>query len=120
MGLGKGSARRLPPKKGPAIAVAAIALSMATGLANGQAVAPSRVTPSTLAPPVGPAGAITVTSPAGLTPPQNASNLSVAISNVTVEGGFPELEAETEAVTAKLRGRRVTVARRGEIACVTE
>jgi hypothetical protein len=34
----------------------------------------------------------------------------VAISNVTVEGGFPELEAETEAVTAKLRGRRVTVA----------
>ena len=83
---------------------------MATGLANGQAVAPSRVTPSTLAPPVGPAGAITVTSPAGLTPPQNASNLSVAISNVTVEGGFPELEAETEAVTAKLRGRRVTVA----------
>lgn len=110
MGLGKGSARRLPPKKGPAIAVAAIALSMATGLANGQAVAPSRVTPSTLAPPAGPAGAITVTSPAGLTPPQNASNLSVAISNVTVEGGFPELEAETEAVTAKLRGRRVTVA----------
>jgi hemolysin activation/secretion protein len=51
-----------------------------------------------------------VTSPAGLTPPQNASNLSVAISNVTVEGGFPELEAETAAIAAKIRGRRVTVA----------
>jgi hemolysin activation/secretion protein len=83
---------------------------MATGLANGQNVAPSRVTPSTLAPPAGPSGAITITSPAGLAPPPNASNLSVAVSNVAVEGGFPELRAETAAITAKIRGRRVTVA----------
>lgn len=73
-------------------------------------VAPSRVTPSTLAPPTGPSGAITITSPAGLAPPANAANLSVAISNVTVEGGFPELAAETAAITARIRGRRVTVA----------
>ena len=90
--------------------MATVALSMAAGFANGQAVAPSRVTPSTLAPSAGPPAAITITSPAGLTPPQNASNLSIAISNVTVEGGFPELEAETGAIIAKIRGRRVTVA----------
>ena len=57
-----------------------------------------------------PSGAITITSPAGLAPPPNASNLSVAVSNVAVEGGFPELRAETAAITAKIRGRRVTVA----------
>ena len=90
--------------------MATVALSMAAGFANGQAVAPSRVTPSTLAPSAGPPAAITITSPAGLTPPQNASNLSIAISNVTVEGGFPELAAETGAIIAKIRGRRVTVA----------
>jgi hemolysin activation/secretion protein len=90
--------------------LSAIALSLATNLAYGQAVAPSRVTPSTLAPPSGPSGAITITSPAGLAPPANASNLSVTISSVSVEGGFPELEAETSAIIARIRGRRVTVA----------
>ena len=90
--------------------MAAAALSMTTSLANGQAVAPSRVTPSTLAPPAGLSGAITMSSPAGLAPPPNASNLSVAISNVSVEGGFPELAAETAAITAKHPRRRATVA----------
>jgi hemolysin activation/secretion protein len=90
--------------------LSAVALSLASTLASGQVVAPSRVTPSTLAPPSGPSGAITITSPAGLAPPANASNLSVTISSVTVEGGFPELEAETSAIIARIRGRRVTVA----------
>jgi hemolysin activation/secretion protein len=85
-------------------------VSMTGGFASAQAVSPSRVTPSTLAPPSGPSGAISIASPAGLAPPQNASNLSVTVSNITVEGGFPELEAETAAIAAKIRGRRVTVA----------
>jgi len=110
LGLSKESARRLLRRSWSAIASAAVTLSMSVGFASAQAVAPSRVTPSTLAPPAGASGAIVVTSPAGLTPPQNASNLSVAISNVTVEGGFPELEAETAAIAAKIRGRRVSVA----------
>jgi hemolysin activation/secretion protein len=88
----------------------ASALLLAPTLANGQVVAPSRVTPSTLAPAAGPSGAISITSPAGLAPPANASNLSVAIGNVAVEGGFPELAPETAAITAKIRGRRVSVA----------
>ncbi len=90
--------------------MAAAALSMTTSLASGQAVAPSRVTPSTLAPPAGPSGAITLSSPAGLAAPPNAAKLSVSISNVTVEGGFPELAADTAAITAKLRGGRTSVA----------
>ena len=90
--------------------MAAAALSMTANLANGQAVAPSRVTPSTLAPPAGPSGAINLSSPAGLAAPPNAAKLSVAISNVSVEGGFPELAADTAAITAKLRGGRTTVA----------
>jgi hemolysin activation/secretion protein len=110
LGLSKESARRLLLKRWLAIASAAVCLSMTVGFASAQAVAPSRVTPSTLAPPAGPSGAISIASPAGLTPPQNAPNLSIAISNVTVEGGFPELEAETAAIAAKIRGRRVTVA----------
>jgi hemolysin activation/secretion protein len=110
LGLSKESARRLLLRRWSAIASAAVTLSMTAGFASAQAVAPSRVTPSTLAPPAGPSGAISIASPAGLTPPQNASNLSVAISNVTVEGGFPELEAETAAIAAKIRGRRVSVA----------
>jgi hemolysin activation/secretion protein len=93
-----------------AIASAAVTLSMTAGFASAQAVSPSRVTPSTLAPPAGPSGAISIAGPAGLTPPQNAPNVSIAISNVTVEGGFPELAAETAAIAAKIRGRRVTVA----------
>jgi hemolysin activation/secretion protein len=85
-------------------------LVAAANIADGQVVAPSRVTPTTLAPAAGPQGAIAISSPAGLTPPANAANLSVAVGSVSVEGGFPELAAETDAITAKIRGRRVTVA----------
>ena len=88
----------------------AFALLTATSSASGQVVAPSRVTPTTLAPPSGPSGAIVVTSPEGLTAPANASKLFLTIGNVTVEGGFPELAADTAAITAKIQGRRISVA----------
>ncbi len=88
----------------------AFALLTATSGASGQVVAPSRVTPTTLAPPSGPSGAIVVTSPEGLTAPANASKLFLTIGNVTVEGGFPELAADTAAITAKIQGRRISVA----------
>jgi hemolysin activation/secretion protein len=86
------------------------ALWLAPSLSSAQVVAPSRVTPSTLAPPSGPTGALAITSSAGLTPPANAANLFVTVASVAVEGGFPELEAKTAAITARIRGRRVTVA----------
>ena len=90
--------------------VLAFALLTATSSASGQVVAPSRVTPTTLAPLSGPSGAIAVTSPEGLTAPANASKLFLTIGNVTVEGGFPELAADTAAITAKIQGRRISVA----------
>ena len=86
------------------------AFSLAPGLASGQAVSPSQVTPATLAPAARPSATITLTSPAGLAAPANASSLSVAISDVTVSGGFPELQAETSAITARIIGRRASVA----------
>jgi hemolysin activation/secretion protein len=107
------TARRFPKRllaAKPTFFVLASALAMGPISASGQAVAPSRVTPTTLAPPSGPSGAISLTAPAGLAAPANAAGLSVAIGSVAVEGGFPELAPETGAITAKLRGRRVTVA----------
>ncbi len=83
---------------------------MAPSLASGQVVSPSQVTPATLAPAARPSGTITLTNPAGLAPPANASGLSVAISNVVVDGGFPELRSETSAITARISGRRASVA----------
>ncbi|MBV9286828.1 MAG: ShlB/FhaC/HecB family hemolysin secretion/activation protein, partial [Hyphomicrobiales bacterium] len=88
----------------------AVVLALPPSVASSQVVAPSRVTPTTLAPPTGPTGPITITSPAGLSPPANAANLSVTVGKVSVEGGFPELAAETAVITARLSGRRVTVA----------
>ena len=102
-----GYSRRKPPVTCRALA---FALLTATSGASGQVVAPSRVTPTTLAPPSGPSGAIVVTSPEGLTAPANASKLFLTIGNVTVEGGFPELAADTAAITAKIQGRRISVA----------
>ena len=108
MGLSKESARRLLLRRGSAIASAVVTLSMTAGFASAQAVAPSRVTPTTLATPAGPSGAIIVASPAGLTPPETLRT-SRRHLDVTVEAGFPELEAETAAIAAKIRAQRVTV-----------
>ena len=100
------------PQRKPRLARGALAFALLTATtgASGQVVAPSRVTPTTLAPPSGPSGAIAVTSPEGLTAPANASKLFLTIGNVTVEGGFPELAADTAAITAKIQGRRISVA----------
>jgi hypothetical protein len=71
-------------------ALFAAAASLAPGLAAAQVVSPSQVTPSNLLPPAARSGAITLSNAAGLTPPPNASGLSVTISNVSIDGGFPE------------------------------
>src|SRR5271166_4090436 len=107
-GLGGGS--RPPSGATAALALFLAAVAMAPDLSRGEVVSPSQVTPRTLVPAAGPSGAISLTNPAGLAAPANASSLSVAVSNVAVSGGFPELEAETSAITARIRGMRVSVA----------
>jgi hemolysin activation/secretion protein len=80
------------------------------GQAHGENVAPSQVIPQSLKPAPTYSGAIVLLSAAGLTPPPNASSLSITVSNVIVEGGFPELQDKTNELTQAIRGKRVTLA----------
>ncbi len=68
---------------------------MASAVANSQVVSPSQVTPHSLRPASAPEGTISIVTAAGLTPPPNAANLSVTLSDVVVDGGFPELQDKT-------------------------
>jgi hemolysin activation/secretion protein len=79
------------------------------GFALGQVVAPSQVTPRDLRPPA--AGPSNATIPVGQGPaaPANAANLQITIGNVSVEGGFPELQDETNALVAPIKGKRVSL-----------
>ncbi len=83
---------------------------MASAVANSQVVSPSQVTPHSLRPASAPEGTISIVTAAGLTPPPNAANLSVTLSDVVVDGGFPELQDKTAALMAPIRGKHVTVA----------
>ena len=95
----------------PASLATIVAASLlAPDLATAQAVSPSQVTPSSLRPAAAPSGAISLSNAAGLTAPPNARNLSVSLSDVAVSGGFAELQAETAAITGRIRGRKVSVA----------
>jgi len=89
----------------PAVGVAALALC-----APAQAQAPSQVTPRDVRPPP---QAPAAPPPAPVAPdaaPPGAQALSVTVSEVVVDGGFPELSAETARLIAPFRGRRSTVA----------
>ncbi len=78
--------------------------------AHPSVVAPSAVTPNSLQPPQGPQGTVSFGAAPGLQPPPNAANLAVTISSVIVQGGFPELQAQTDKIVGPLKGRRITVA----------
>ncbi len=77
--------------------------------ASAQQVAPSQIAPSTLRPETQQGATIALPGAAGQAVPENAANLSVSLGQVTVEGGFPELQGETAAVVGQLQGRRVTI-----------
>jgi hemolysin activation/secretion protein len=87
-----------------------VATLLAQGVARAESVAPSQVIPQSLKPAPTYSSSIVVLSAAGLTPPPNASALSITLSNIIVEGGFPELQDQTTALTATIRGKRVTLA----------
>lgn len=74
-------------------------------------VSPTTVTPSTLAPQQGENGyQIEIPETAALQPPAGSEGLTVSLGDATLEGGFPEVRAQTEAVLAGLRARTVSVA----------
>jgi hemolysin activation/secretion protein len=75
-----------------------------------QQVTPGHVTPSTLRPErTGPGAAILIPDMAGLAVPAGAADLTVKLRTVDIEGGFPELAAETATIIAGLEGRAVSV-----------
>jgi hemolysin activation/secretion protein len=84
-------------------------------------VAPSRVTPETLRPPV--PSAPDVLPPSGGAPlqaPAGAERLSFIVGRVAIKGTFPELENETRALVRTVEGHRVTVAQVYEFANALE
>jgi hemolysin activation/secretion protein len=89
----------------PIFALAALVLG---GPASAQA--PSQVTPRDVRPPVQAPSAAPPVAPAPTAAPAGAETLSVTVGEVLVEGGFPELQAQTQALTAPYRNRRTTVA----------
>jgi hemolysin activation/secretion protein len=84
-------------------------------------VAPSRVTPETLRPPV--PSAPDVLPPSGGAPlqaPAGAERLSFIVGRVAIKGTFPELENETRALVRTVEGHRVTVVQVYEFANALE
>lgn len=88
----------------------AVALLGTLGLQHASAQSASQVTPDVTPPAQTAARQVLVFGgEPGLGAPDGANALSVSLSGVVVEGGKPELAAETEALRAALTGR-VTVA----------
>jgi hemolysin activation/secretion protein len=84
-------------------------------------VAPSQVTPQTLRPPPTNApGGLTVSGAEAVQAPAGAAQVNVIVGRFAIEGGFPELESDTRALSQALEGRRVTVAQIYEFANALE
>jgi hemolysin activation/secretion protein len=90
-------------------AAAALACAFLTFPASAQNVAPSQITPSTLRPAAPQTSGVTIANPAGAPAPAGAEKLSITLARIVIEGGFPELQTETDAILSTIRGRRVTL-----------
>lgn len=100
--------------------VSAFVLASA-GHVAAQTTAPIAVTPSTLRPIESTGGPqVNIPETARLVPPAGAELLTVTLDAVRVEGGFPEVAAETDALTAPLRSQTVTLAQIYEVASKIE
>lgn len=97
------------------------ALVALPGAAFAQSATPSTVTPQTLRPEKSDNGfRVDIPEAGALRPPAGSENLKVTLGSVVLEGGFPEVAAETDAALAQLRGQSVTLARIYEVASQIE
>jgi hemolysin activation/secretion protein len=97
------------------------ALVALPGSAFAQSATPSTVTPQSLRPEKTDNGfRVDIPEAGALRPPAGSENLKVTLGSVMLEGGFPEVAAETDAALAQLRGQAVTLARIYEIASQIE
>ncbi|MEY2928046.1 MAG: hypothetical protein RL367_2523 [Pseudomonadota bacterium] len=79
--------------------------------ASAQNTSPVTVTPETLRPESGGKGfRVEIPEAGGIVPPAGAEGLSVQLATATLEGGFAEVAGQSEAILARLRGQRVTLA----------
>jgi hemolysin activation/secretion protein len=124
-------ALRLPPSRDRLPGLARLAGLLActgffTGIsahrADAQPVpAPSQVTPQNIAPqPPAVPPTLNLTGPAGAQPPPGAEQVKVSPATITVEGGYDELAATTERLTAPFRGQTHTVAELYQLAASIE
>lgn len=91
------------------------------GAVHAQDAAPITVTPQTLAPAQGDNGfRVDIPETGAFSAPAGAENLTVTLGDVTVEGSFPEVKPDVDAITARLRSRRVTLAEIYEAASAIE
>lgn len=98
----------LSPSQRPYLAAVALAVVIAAPAAYAQ-TASQVVAPSYAPPVVRPVdGGLSLDGSTGLEAPKGAERLTVTLSGLSVEGGRPELDAETAAIEASLKGRRVT------------
>ena len=85
-------------------------LALATP-AIAQVAAPITVTPPTLVPQKQDNGfRVEIPETGALTAPRGAEGLTATLGSVSVEGGFPELAAQTAQIVQGLEGRQVTLA----------
>ena len=75
------------------------------------AVTPSSVTPSSLVPERRPNGfRVEIPEAGALQVPAGAENLTVRLSKVVLDGGFPEVDSLTKPILDKLARQRTTLA----------
>jgi hemolysin activation/secretion protein len=79
--------------------------------AAAQSTSPVTVTPETLRPKSTDNGfRVDIPTFGGIAPPVGAEGLSVQLASATLEGGYSEVASESDAILARLRGQRVTLA----------
>lgn len=75
------------------------------------AVSPVAITPDTLAPRTGDEGfRVEIPETGALQPPAGAETMAVTLGGIAIEGSFPEVAEPVKQATARLEGRRVSLA----------
>lgn len=89
-----------------------VSAGLVPAAAAGLEVAPIVVTPPSLRPaPQGAALSIEIPEAGSISAPAGSETMDVTLGVVSVEGAFPDVEAQVRAIVARLEGRRVSLAR---------
>jgi hemolysin activation/secretion protein len=102
-------------------AVSGIWMVILPSTGHAEVTAPSQVAPQSLRPPSdAPDAGVLISRQAAPTAPPGASDLTVVVGDVQIQGAFPELAEAVAPLIAGIRGRRVVVAKVFELAKTIE